>query len=134
VLVKMELFRIIISEISEGQQICLRELDGERVLKIMIGTFEATCIDRRVTQFPEMALGRPMTHELMSGMIDALGGKAEQVTITQLIEHTYYALIRIRKGEDVIEIDARPSDAIALATTYSPPLPIYVEESVLDES
>ena len=88
----------------------------------------------RLSNWSEMALGRPMTHELMAGIIDALGGKAEQVTITQLIEHTYYALIRIRKGDDVIEIDARPSDAIALATTYTPTLPIYVEESVLDES
>jgi uncharacterized protein len=130
----MELFRIIISDISEGQQICLREIDGDRVLKIMIGTFEATCIDRRVTQSPEVALGRPMTHELMSGIIEALGGKAIQVTITELIEHTYYALIRIQKGDDTIEIDSRPSDAIALATIYSPPLPIYVAESVLDES
>lgn len=133
-LIPMELSRIIISEIGERQAIYLRELEGDRVLQIVIGLFEANSIDRRVTQTPELALGRPMTHELMKGIIEGLGGEAQDVVINQLIEHTYYALLRIRQNDTLVEIDCRPSDAIALAVHYDPPLPIFVEEEVLDMS
>jgi bifunctional DNase/RNase len=134
VLVPMELSRIIISEVGERQAIYLREVGGDRVLQIVIGIFEATSIDRRVTKSPELALGRPMTHELMKMIVGALGGEAQDIVINQLIEHTYYALLRIKRGDELIEIDCRPSDAVALAVHFDPTLPILVEEEVLDLS
>ncbi len=84
-------------------------------LSILIGLFEAMSIDRRIQgNVPP----RPLTHDLLRSAIDQLGGEAQDVVITNLVEHTYYAQIRIQKDDDVIELDARPSDAIALAVHY----------------
>jgi bifunctional DNase/RNase len=95
-----------------------------------IGIFEATSIDRRVQgNVPQ----RPLTHDLLKNAIEELGGEAQDVVVTNLVEHTYYAVIRIRKSGELIELDSRPSDAIALAVHYDPPLPIYVNEDVLGE-
>ena len=130
-LVQMELARIIISEITEEQLVYLREVDGDRQFPIVIGIFEATSIDRRVRkQFPP----RPLTHELLKNAIEELGGEVEDVVINNLSEHTYYAMIRVRRDGALIEVDSRPSDAIALSVHYDPPLPIYVAEEVLDEA
>jgi bifunctional DNase/RNase len=126
----MELSRIIISEINDQQVIYLREVDGERMFPILIGIFEATSIDRRVKgEVPP----RPLTHDLLKNAIEKLGGEVEDIVINNLLDHTYYAVIRVRRGEELIEIDSRPSDAIALAVHYSPMLPIFVEEGVLEE-
>jgi bifunctional DNase/RNase len=126
----MELARIIISEISDQQMVFLREVDGPRHFPILIGIFEATSIDRRVQgNVPQ----RPLTHDLLKNAIEELGGETQDVVITNLVEHTYYAVIRIRKEGELIELDSRPSDAIALAVHYDPPLPIYVNEDVLGE-
>lgn len=129
-LVQMELARIIISDINDQQVIYLREVDGERMFPILIGLFEAHSIDRRVRgEIPP----RPLTHDLLKGAIEELGGEAQDVVINNLLEHTYYAVIRIKSGGELVEVDSRPSDAIALAVHYDPPLPIYVEDSVIDE-
>jgi bifunctional DNase/RNase len=126
----MELARIIISEISDQQMVFLREVDGPRHFPILIGIFEATSIDRRIQgNVPQ----RPLTHDLLKNVIEELGGEVQDVVITNLVEHTYYAVIRIRKEGELIELDSRPSDAIALAVHYDPPLPIYVNEDVLGE-
>ena len=74
---------------------------------------------------------RPLTHDLIVAAVDALGGELQDVVISELKEHTYYAVIRVLKGGEVIEIDSRPSDAIAVAVTCDPNLPIYVSEEVL---
>ena len=116
----MELKRIIISEIHEQQVIMLKEVDGERSFSIMIGIFEATSIDRRVKRLPTP---RPLTHDLVASVIDSLGG--------ELRDHTYYAKLRIRMNGEMVEVDSRPSDAIALAVTAK--VPIYVAEDVLGE-
>ncbi len=124
----MELKRIIISEIHEQQMILLREVEGERNFSIMIGIFEATSIDRRVKRLPSP---RPLTHDLVAGTIDALGGELRDIFISELRDHTYYAKLRIRQNGEMVEVDCRPSDAIALAVTAN--VPIYVAEDVLDE-
>src|SRR6201993_924739 len=116
----MELKRIIISEIHDQQVVMLKEVDGDRSFPIMIGIFEATSIDRRVKHLPSP---RPLTHDLVASVIDNLGG--------ELRDHTYYAKLRIRQNGEMVEVDTRPSDAIALAVTAS--VPIYVAEDVLDE-
>jgi uncharacterized protein len=128
--VQMELSRIIISEINEQQVIYLKEIDGPRTFPILIGIFEATSIDRHVKQ---VETPRPLTHDLFVGTVQALGGELQDVVITELREHTYYAVIRVRRDGELVEIDSRPSDAIAVAVTCDPPLPIYVNEEVLNE-
>jgi uncharacterized protein len=128
--VPMELSRIIISEINDQQVIYLKEIDGQRSFPILIGIFEATSIDRRVKGFPSP---RPLTHDLIVAAVEALGGEFQDVVISELKEHTYYARLRIRTNGELIEIDARPSDAIAVAVTCNPPLPIYVNEEVLND-
>jgi len=124
----MELKRIIISEIHEQQVILLKEVEGDRNFSIMIGIFEATSIDRRVKKLESP---RPLTHDLVAGAIDALGGELRDIYISELREHTYYAKLRIRQNGEMVEVDCRPSDAIALAVTAN--VPIYVAEDVLDE-
>ncbi len=124
----MELKRIIISEIHEQQVILLKEVEGDRNFSIMIGIFEATSIDRRVKRLPSP---RPLTHDLVAGAIDQLGGELRDIFISELRDHTYYAKLRIRQNGEMVEVDCRPSDAIALAVTAN--VPIYVAEDVLDE-
>jgi bifunctional DNase/RNase len=128
--VQMELSRIIISEINDQQVIYLKEVDGDRSFPILIGIFEATSIDRRVKGFMSP---RPLTHDLLVSVADNLGGEFQSVVISELKEHTYYARLRIKHEGELIEIDARPSDAIAVAVTCDPPLPIYVSEEVLND-
>ncbi len=126
--VQMELSRIIISEINEQQVIYLKEVEGERSFPILIGIFEATSIDRRVKG---VLAPRPLTHDLLVSVVENLGAEFQSVVISELKEHTYYARLRVKHDGELIEIDARPSDAIAVAVTCSPPLPIYVSEDVL---
>jgi bifunctional DNase/RNase len=129
-LVQMELARIIISELNDQQVVFLREVDGERSFPILIGIFEATSINRHIKGEVSQ---RPLTHDLLRNTIEQMGGELQDVIINNLLEHTYYAAIRIRRDGELLEVDSRPSDAIALAMQFKPPLPIYVAESVLDE-
>ena len=128
----MELARIIISEINDQQVVFLREVEvptgrEPRSFPILIGIFEATSIDRRVQgNVPQ----RPLTHDLLKNIIEQLGGEVQDIVITNLVDHTYYATIRIRKEGELIEIDSRPSDALALSVHYEPHLPIYVSEGM----
>jgi len=128
--VQMELARIIVSEINDHQVIYLREVDGPRAFPILIGLFEATSIDRRVRG---QASPRPLTHDLLVQAIEQMGGEFQDVVITELRDHTYYALLRVRHNGELLEIDARPSDAIAVAVTCQPILPIFVNEDVLQD-
>lgn len=128
--VAMELSRIIISDINDNQVIYLKEVDGERTFPILIGLFEAASIDRRVKH---IETPRPLTHDLLVGAVEALGGEFQDVVISELKDHTYYAQLRIRMEGELVEVDARPSDAIAVAVTCDPPLPIYVSEDVLND-
>ena len=128
--VQMELSRIIINEINDQQVIYLREVEGERTFPILIGIFEATSIDRRVKQFEAP---RPLTHDLLVAIVESMGGEVQDVMISELKDHTYYARLRIRYDGELIEVDARPSDAIAVAVTCDPVAPIYVAEEVLDD-
>ena len=125
----MELKRIIISEVHEQQIIVLREVDGERSFPIVIGIFEATSIDRRVKG---IASPRPLTHDLITAVVEQMGGEIQDIVISDLKEHTYFAKLRVRNEGELVEVDCRPSDAIALAVTAR--VPIYVSEDVLGEA
>lgn len=125
----MDLTRIIIREDTDQQIIILTERGGrERQFPIMIGTFEGLAIDRRVKG---LSSPRPMTHDLMANLIDKLDCELERIVIHDLREHTFYAKLVVRQNGSLIEVDARPSDAIALGVASDTPL--YVEESVLQD-
>ncbi len=124
--VRMELSKIIISEMAESQIIYLKEVDGERTFPIVIGSNEALAIDRRLKGIPTQ---RPLTHDLLASVIEQMGGSVERIEINDLADHTFFAIIHIRQDGHVLEIDSRPSDAIALGIAST--VPIYVAEHVL---
>jgi uncharacterized protein len=126
--IQMELHKIIISEMQDQQIIMLKEVDGERTFPIVIGSGEAYAIDRRLKGIPTP---RPLTHDLLANIIDHLGGEISQIEINDLENHTFYARIHIRQNGKTLEVDSRPSDAIALGIATS--VPIFVAEHVLDE-
>jgi bifunctional DNase/RNase len=128
--VQMQLSRIIISEINDQQVIYLKEVDGDRQFPILIGIFEATSIDRRVRG---QRAPRPLTHDLLVSVVESLGAELDSVVICDLREHTYFAKLRLTRDGELLEVDSRPSDAIAVAVTCDPPLPIYVAEEVLND-
>ena len=124
----MELTRIIINETSDSHIIFLKEVDGDRMFPIVIGFFEASSIERRVKN---VTTQRQLTHDLLANTIDLLGGDLQDIYINELREHTYFAKLRIRSGGELIEVDSRPSDAIALAVTVD--VPIYVADDIIDD-
>ncbi len=123
---RMDLSKIIITEMGDQQVIWLSERDGNRQFPIVIGMNEVLAIDRRVKGQQPV---RPLTHELMSGVIESLGAELEKVVIHDLKNHTFYAKLVLRTNGELIEVDARPSDAIALCIAGD--TPIYVEDHVL---
>ncbi len=130
--VPMELSRILITEFGEQQVIFLKEKGGDRSFPILIGTAEALAIDRRLKNIPTP---RPMTHDLLAQIIAAMGGKLDRIVINDIRDHTFIATLYIRRGEDLIAIDSRPSDAIALGSAFETPITVaeHVLESVLNE-
>lgn len=130
-LIEMQLTRIIISEINDNQLVFLKEVGGKRQFPILIGIFEATSIDRRVKKIDRP---RPLTHDLLVGAIETMGGELESVVINELSNQTYFAHLRVKHNGVLLELDARPSDAIAVAVTCDPTLPIYIKEDVLNEA
>ena len=126
--VQMELHKIIISEMQDQQIIMLKEVDGERTFPIVIGSPEAMAIDRRLKGVQPQ---RPLTHDLLASVIEQMGGTLEQIEINDLENHTFFARLHIRQDGKLVEIDSRPSDAIALGIATS--VPIFVAEHVLNE-
>ena len=126
--VQMELTRIIINETSDSHIIFLKEVDGERMFPIVIGIFEASSIDRRVQEPGDPA----PAYSRLAGQCDrSLGGDLQDIYINELREHTYFAKLRIRHEGELVEVDSRPSDAIALAVTVD--VPIFVADDIIDE-
>ncbi|MEE9370086.1 MAG: bifunctional nuclease family protein [Sedimentisphaerales bacterium] len=127
--VEVELSRIIINETSDQQIIVLKERNGERSFPIIIGIVEIFAIDRRLKGIQSP---RPMTHDLIDNVIDGLGVKVDKIVISDLRNHTFYAKIHLSSDGRIIEVDSRPSDAIALGVGSN--APIYVAEHVLDKT
>lgn len=130
--VPMELSRILITEFGDQQVIFLKEREGDRSFPILIGTAEALAIDRRLKNIPTP---RPMTHDLLANVIQALGGAVDHIVINDIRDHTFIATLFVRRGEDLIAIDARPSDAIALGSALGTPISVaeHVLATVLNE-
>lgn len=129
-LVRMSLARIVIvdSDDEKMSMIVLREVDGDRAFPILIGIHEAYAIDRRTRGITAQ---RPLTHDLIEQMIDHLGCQLEQVVISELRDSTFFAKLVLRRNGELVEVDSRPSDAIAVGAGTE--IPIYVAESVLNE-
>lgn len=97
---------------SNTPVVILEEKDGERVLPIWIGPGEASSI---AMELAGMKFSRPLTHDLFGSVVGGLGGVLRRVHITRVVDNTYYAELIIQRGDEVISIDARPSDSIAIA-------------------
>ncbi len=127
--VEAELSRIIINETSDQQIIVLKERNGKRSFPIVIGIVEIFAIDRRLKGIQPP---RPMTHDLLDSVIENLGAKIEKIVINDLRNHTFYAKIYLSSNGQTVEIDSRPSDAIALGAASN--APIYVAEHVFERT
>jgi len=126
--IRADLTKIMINETSEEQVIVLKERDGERSFPIIIGFYEAAAIDRKIK---DQQVQRPLTHDLLGSVINAMDANLDKVVVNDLKHNTFYArLVFSRPDGQVVEVDARPSDAIALAVRMESP--IYVEEKVLE--
>ena len=125
--VEVELSKIIINEAVDQQIIVLKELAGERSFPIVIGMTEILAIDRRLKN---IQLPRPMTHDLLADVIDQMGGEVEKVVINDLSNGTFYARLHINSDGQTVDVDSRPSDAIALGVGIG--APIFVDEQVFE--
>ena len=127
-MVRCDLVKIMITETADPQVIVLKETDGERSFPILIGISEAVAIDRKVRGYEP---ARPLTHDLLASVISRMGGEVARIEVCGLRDNTFYARLLITRDGESIEVDSRPSDAIALAVRLDSP--IYVAEEVLDE-
>lgn len=127
-MVHMELSKIMITETSDHQIIVLKEKDGPRSFPIVIGLHEAWAIDRAVKG---ITTPRPLTHDLICNIIDGLNAGVVRIVINDLRNNTFYAKVVLIQNGSTIEIDSRPSDAIALAMQKN--TPIFVARKVLEE-
>jgi len=108
--------------------VILQEKEGERVLPIWIGPAEASAI---AMELAGVKFARPLTHDLLKTIIVGLGARLNRVIITQVKENTYFAELHVHRGEDqVIHIDARPSDSIAIALRLN--APIFTQDDLLE--
>ncbi len=128
-LIEMTIKGLMVDPITNMPIVILKDKDGERVLPIWVGIFEANAI---ALQIENIATPRPMTHDLLRNVIADLDGAVDRVVVSDLKENTFFAIIHLTvKGERVV-VDARPSDAIALALRTR--APILVEETVIDNA
>jgi bifunctional DNase/RNase len=128
-LVPMSIKGLMLDPVSNSPIVVLKDDDEKFFLPIWVGIFEANAI---ALQLENIATPRPMTHDLLRNMIAELNGQVTRVVINELRDSTFFAQIRILAGERTLEVDARPSDAIALALRTE--APIFVAESVLQQA
>jgi uncharacterized protein len=128
-LIEMTIKGLMVDPITNMPIVILKDKEGERVLPIWVGIFEANAI---ALQIENIATPRPMTHDLLRNIITDLDGHVDRVVVSDLKDNTFFAIIHLTvKGEAVV-VDARPSDAIALALRTR--APILVEETVIDHA
>jgi bifunctional DNase/RNase len=128
-LIEMTIKGLMVDPVTNLPIVILKDKEGERVLPIWVGIFEANAI---ALQIENIATPRPMTHDLLRNVITDLDGQVDRVVVSDLKENTFYAVIHLTVRGERIAVDARPSDAIALALrTHAP---ILVEESVIDSA
>jgi len=127
--IEMTIKGLMVDPITNMPIIILRDKDGQRVLPIWVGVFEANAI---ALQMENVTTPRPMTHDLLKNVIADLKADIQKIVVSDLRENTFYALIYLMVNGEPVAIDARPSDAIALALRAQ--APIFVEDRVIDHA
>ncbi len=120
---------LLVDPTTNSPIVLLKDVNSEAMLPIWVGPFEANSI---ATEIEKVAPQRPMTHDLLRNVINQLGGTVRRVTVTELRDNTFFAVIEIVVNDDLVLIDSRPSDAIALALRVD--CPIFIREEVLENS
>lgn len=120
---------LLIDPTTNSPVVLLKDVSSDLMLPIWVGPYEANSIASEIEKLPSL---RPMTHDLLRNIIRQMGGVVNRVVVTDLRDSTFFAVIEISAMEDIVLIDARPSDAIALALRVD--CPIFVKESVLESS
>ena len=118
-----------ISLISQHRIVMLRDIDGERRLPIWIGPCEAEAI---TIELQDVEIARPVTHDLLKNVIEEVGGTVSHILINELRDQVFYARLFVDISGEMLEIDCRPSDAIAVAVRAK--VPIFIEEAVMEEA
>jgi len=126
-LIEMTIKGLMVDPVTNMPIVILKDKEGDRVLPIWVGIFEANAI---ALQIENVATPRPMTHDLLRNIITDLDGQVDRVVVSDLKDNTFYAIIHLTVRGERVAIDARPSDAIALALRTRSP--ILVEENVID--
>lgn len=125
----MQIYGVSFDMVGKQPIVLLKTVDANRFLPIWIGHPEAAAI---LMKLQGASTPRPMTHDLLGDLIDQLGAKCEKISVTELRDNTFFASITISANGEAMEIDSRPSDALALAVRLS--VPIFVSEEVIEES
>ena len=128
-MIEVEIDSIRVSLMSEHRVIVLKAIENERYLPIWIGPYEAEAIAIRLKN---VDISRPLTHDLLNNVIGEMGGDISHILVSDLRDDTFYALITVNVNGTSLEIDSRPSDAIALAVRAG--VPIFVAEDVLEQA
>ncbi len=127
--IEMTIKGLVIDPITNMPIVILRDQAGQKVLPIWVGIFEANAI---ALQIENISTPRPMTHDLLRNVISDLNADVDKIVVCDLQDNTFYALIHLRVNGEVVSVDARPSDAIALALRVR--APIFVEDKVIDNA
>jgi bifunctional DNase/RNase len=128
-LIEMSIKGLMVDPITNMPIVILKDKLGERVLSIWVGIFEANAI---ALQIENVSTPRPMTHDLLRNIITDLDGSVDRVVVSDLKDNTFFAIIHLTVRGERVAVDARPSDAIALALRTRSP--ILVEETVIDNA
>jgi bifunctional DNase/RNase len=127
--IEMTIKGLMVDPVTNMPIILLRDSGGQKVLPIWVGIYEANAI---ALQIENVSTPRPMTHDLLKNVITDLKAMVKKIVVSDLKENTFFAVIYLEVGGETVAIDARPSDAIALALRAR--APIFVEESVIDNA
>ena len=127
--IEMTIKGLMVDPVTNMPIVILKDKDGQRVLPIWVGIFEANAI---ALQIENVSTPRPMTHDLLRNVIRDLKADVQKIVVCDLQDNTFYALIYLSVEGETVAIDARPSDAIALALRTR--APIFVEESVVENA
>ncbi len=127
-MIEVTVSKVAIDVNSKMPVIVLKEKDGDKTLPIWIGLFEAQAI---ALALENVKPPRPLTHDLAKSLIEKLNGRVDRVVISDLRQNTFYARILMRRNGEALQVDSRPSDAIALALRLK--VPIFIDETVLDK-
>jgi bifunctional DNase/RNase len=127
--IEMTIKGLMIDPITNMPIVILKDKDGERVLPIWVGVFEANAI---ALQIENIATPRPMTHDLIKNILSEIEADVQRIVVSDLRDNTFYAMIYLDREGETIAVDARPSDAIALALRTRSP--IFVEDSVVESA